>query len=112
LAKADEVLRRALTDDENIDQLELKQKMGLLLAALRAANILSVVPAASFKPLASNPSVSNQETSQLLDDGVAMEEEGDADSVPAKREVERERSVAGGSRRESLRKDFEAHREE
>jgi hypothetical protein len=41
-----------------------------------------------------------------------MEEEGDADSVPAKREVERERSVAGGSRRESLRKDFEARREE
>jgi hypothetical protein len=62
---ADEVLKRVLTDDENIDLLELKQKMGLLLAALRAVNILSVVPAASSKPLASNPCLKSKDEPAL-----------------------------------------------
>lgn len=117
-SSANESPRRALTEDENIDLAELKQKMGLLLMALREANLLSVIPVGSSKPPASKPSVSKKPTKQPMEDEIVTDPKPLEDEIAVWKEDEekpdpskREPSVGWNSNRESPQRHSEPEEE-
>lgn len=70
-----------MTEDENIDLAELKQKMGVLLMALKEANLLSVIHIGSTKPSIEKPSISKKPTKEPLEDQITP------DPIPSQNEA-------------------------
>jgi len=88
-----------LTEDENNDLAELKQKMGLLLAALQEARLLSPVLMKSSKREIRRAS-SSAERSNPDEEVVVVEEDTVEDSIYRKRPIRRDVVVADRSPRE------------
>lgn len=99
VSSAEKICRRTLTEDENNDLAELKQKMGLLLAALQEAKLLSPAPLKRKKhELRQESSSSEAKLNRGVEDEVVVvEKDADQEFNHEKQQVGRGEDVVGRS---------------